>query len=151
MNKENLGPVKINNIHDIKKAIVPFLKDVEEKQVEFISDFTYEEDGSKNCVKLSAISSDVSMRSKLLEGLRQVEEQKKLWDSIRDALEDDEYNSSLPHVNVDDFTMPVDRLIRHRLGGIREGMNIVWYLNNKKVIFDPYSKKIEEIDEKCIS
>jgi hypothetical protein len=136
--------VKIRTIYDIKKVIVPFIKETKEDKVPLSSEVKWEENGSKNVTKVSAYSSDVSVRNKLLEGFEQVKEQKELWDNLRDTLDDDEFGSSLPEANIDDFNMPVDRIIKHRLGGKREGMTIVWILGNKKIVFNPFSKELNE-------
>lgn len=144
MNRE-IGPVSIRTIHDIRKAIIPFTKDIKENKVDFTASVNWnDEDGKKVTTEVSAYSSDVSVRTKLLEGFEQVKEQKKLWDNVKNTLEEDEFGASLPSANVDDFDMPVDRIIKHRLGGKREGMTVVWYLENKKIVFDPFTKKLEE-------
>ena len=142
----SLGPVTIKSVDDIRRVIKPFINDIKEDKVEISSSVSWEEDGKKDSAIVSAYSSDISMRKQLLDGFDQVREQKKAWDSIRIALQDDEYGSQLPAVDIDDFLMPVDRIIKHRLGGKREGFTIVWHINNSKIVFKPYEKTLEVAD-----
>lgn len=143
--KLDIKPVKIHSINDIRKAIKPFVLEIDEKKVPLNSQITWQsEDGINTTSKISSYSSDISMRSKLLEGFEQVKSQKKVWDNLKNALDADEYGSNLPSVNIDDFTMPVDRIIKHRLGGKREGMTVTWILGDKKIVFDPFTKELKE-------
>lgn len=142
---QEIGPITIRTINDIRKAIRPFTKEIKEGKVDFTTSVKWDDDdGNKVTTEVSAYSSDVSIRTKLLEGFEQVKEQKKLWDNVKNTLEEDEFGSNLPAANIDDFVMPIDRIIKHRLGGKREGMTVIWYLDNKKVIFDPFTKELKE-------
>lgn len=142
---EIVGPIKIRTINDIKKAIIPFIKETSSKKVEFSSDLEWkDEDGNTITTKLSAYSTDPDLRSSLLNGFNQVKEHNQLWNNLRDTLDDDEYGTSLPHVDIDNFIMPVDKLIKNRLGGKRQGMKVVWKnIENKNIVFDPYNKTLE--------
>lgn len=143
---KKVEPIKINSINDIKKAIIPFMKERSENKVNFTSEVKWkDEDGNEVITKVSAHSTDPDLRQSLLDGFKQVDEQQKLWDNIHNVLEEDEYGSSLPPVDINDFEMPVDRLIRHRLGGKRNGHTIVWYINNQKIVFNPFTKSLDII------
>lgn len=143
-NKKELKPVVIKTITDIRRAIVPFTKEYKNSRVEFSSDVKWtDEDGKTFKTNVKAYSTDPNMRQSLLDGFKQVEEQSKLWNNIHDVLEEDEYGASLPQPDIDDFVMPVDRLIRHRLGGKREGKTVVWHVEGKKVVFDPLAKTLD--------
>lgn len=144
--REKIKPVVIRTINDIRRAVIPFTKEVRKENVEVSSEVEWtDEDGKKVKSSVTARSSEVNMRQNLLDGFNQVLEQDKLWHDIHDVLEEDEYGPSLPNANIDDFHMPVDRIIKHRLGGKREGKTVVWEVEGKKVVFDPYSKNLEII------
>jgi len=144
---KTLKPVVIKNITDIRRAVAPFAREITQSKVEFSAEVKWiDEDGKSNNTKLNTYSTDPNLRQSLLDGFKQVEEQARLWNSIHNVLEEDEYGASLPSANVDDFNMPVDRLIKHRLGGRREGRTIVWELDNKKVVFDPFTKDLDVLE-----
>jgi hypothetical protein len=149
MMENNTEDIIINNMADIRKAIIPFMREVPEGKVEFASEVEWTEDGKNEKTKVSAYSTNVSVRQKLLEGLDGAKDYEKMWGDIHDALEDDEFGTSLPQPDIDKFNLPVDRLIRRRLGGKREGMTVTWDLGDKKVVFDPFEKTLREEDEKC--
>lgn len=146
MNNNKLKPIEIRNISDIRKAISPFIKEVNPGKVDIASDVTWtNEEGKKQTSTVKAHSSDVNMRQSLIDGFEQVKEHSRMWNDMHNILEEDEYGASLPKPNIDDMLMPVDKIIKYRLGGKREGMTIVWELNGRKIVFDPYSKKLEEL------
>jgi len=144
--EDHLKPVVINNIQDIRRAIMPFVREVPEGKVDIEGkvDWT-DEDGKKHSTDVKSYSSDASMRKGLIDGFEHVKEQEEMWNRLYNVLDDDEYSATLPKVNVDSMSLPVDRIIKQRLGGRREGMTVVWNLSTRKVVFDPYSKKLEEI------
>lgn len=142
---DNLKSVVINNINDIRMAIVPFIKDIKDNKVSINSEVTWtDEDDKKHTTSVESYSSDPSMRKGLLEAFEHVKEQRKLWSRIHGALEDDEYGHSFTEVNIDNVPLPVDKIIEKRLGGRREGLTIVWDLSDRKVVFDPYTKELKE-------
>lgn len=145
---KKLKPVVINNTNDIRKAIAPFIKEVKTGKVDIAGEVTWsDDDGNKHTTNVKSYSSDINMRQSLLDGFEQVKEQEKMWNNIHNVLQDDEYGAVLPKPDIDKVHMPVDRIIRHRLGGEREGMTIVWHLHDRKVVFDPYNKRLDEIME----
>lgn len=142
---DNIKPVVINNINDIRMAIVPFIKEVRDNKVNIQSDVVWtDEDDKKHTTNVESYSSDPSMRRGLLEAFEHVKEQRKLWSRIHGALEDDEYGSNFSEVNIDNVPLPVDKIIEKRLGGKREGLTIVWDLSDRRVVFDPYTKELKE-------
>lgn len=144
--RKKLESVSVSNISDIRNAILPFIKDISEKKVDIEGKITWtDEGGQKMETNVESYSSDVSMRKGLLDGFEQVKQYNKMWGRIHTALEEDEYGAVLPEFNIDKVSLPVDRIIKHRLGGHREGMTVVWILNDRKVVFDPYSKKLQEL------
>jgi hypothetical protein len=146
MNNEDLKPIVVNSMNDVRKAISPFIKDIVINKVGISGSVVWSDDnGQKHTSNVNAHSSDVSIRQSLLDGFDQVKEQHKMWGDIHDVLQEDEYGTSLPEPDIDDMLMPVDRLIRYRLGGKREGMTVVWELMDRKAVFDPYTKKLDEI------
>jgi hypothetical protein len=141
--KQENPDVIIRSINDIRRAIVPFTKDKVDK-VAISGDVEwFDEDGKGYTTKVESYSSDVNYRESLIDGLNHAEEQRKMWNNIRKALEEDEYGCNLPEPNIDNFKMPVDRLIKRKLGGKRVGKLVKWNVENKTVVFDPYSKKLE--------
>lgn len=143
--QENLKPIVIENVKDIRNAIKPFTKSMKINKVDISADVTWvDEDKKTHTEHVSAYSTDVNVRQGLIDGFEQVKEQVRMWNDLHDVLGQDEYGSSLPEVNIDKFHMPVDRIIKHRLGGTRVGMTIVWQLADRKVVFDPYSKELTE-------
>lgn len=141
---EKLEPIVIRCVNDIRKAIRPFIKEVEKNKVELKETMYWEDDGKKNSAEVTAISSDVSMRQALLDGFEQVKQQEKMLDDLHEALDDDEYAPALPRVDVDEVPMRVDKIIKYRLGGKREGLTVVWEIGGQKVVFDPYTKELHE-------
>lgn len=144
--RENLKPVVIRNIADIRKAIIPFIREVPENKVDIEGNVNWvDEDGRKHNTDVKSYSSDTSMRRGLLEGFEHVREQEQMWERLHGALTNDEYGAILPKADVDSLQLPVDKIIKQRLGGRREGFTVVWDLSDRRVVFDPYSKKLEEI------
>lgn len=142
---KELKPIVIRTINDIKKAIAPFIKEYSSNRVNFSSEIKWkDDDGNMVTTKVDTYSTDPDLRSSLLDGFNQVKEQNELWNGLRETLEEDEYGISLPPVDIDNFLMPVDRLIKNRLGGKRYGMKVIWEnIENKKIVFDPYDKSLE--------
>lgn len=144
--KRNINPVNIKCVNDIRKAIIPFTIDAKDGSIQVNSTVEWEEEGQKNEAKVSAPSNDVSMRKMLLDGFKQVEQRKKMLDRLHQVLED-EYAPTLPEADIDSIPMSVDRIIKDRLGGRREGFKVVWDIDNRRVVFDPYTKELSENDE----
>jgi hypothetical protein len=142
--------VEINNVSDIKNALIPFIQNLKKNdivlngEIEWIDKETDKEIGKKMKTSFSANNKELGLRDLLVEGFDQVKEQNKVWNELHDALEDDEYSVTLPRVNINDFHMPVDRLIKIRLGGKRDGLTVVWVINGKKYAFDPYTCEFKE-------
>jgi len=144
-------PIVIKSISDIKKAIEPFNKEIPENRVPFTTKFEVNDNGKKDIVDVSAYSSDFNFRKSLLDGFNQVFEQKKMWSKLKDTLDDDEYATHLPEVDIDTLLMPVDRLIKYRLGGKRKGQTIVWNINNKDIIYNPFDKTLDQVNAQTTS
>lgn len=142
---DELKPISINNINDIRRAVVPFMKDIPDNKVDIEAevDWVDDDDGGKHSTNVKSYSSDTSIRKGLIDGFEHVKEQQKMWDRLYDALDDDEYGATLNRVSIDNMELPIDRIIRYRLGGKRKGLTVRWEINNKTVVFDPYSKKLE--------
>lgn len=140
MNKE-IKNVEVKNLGDIKKALVPFLKNYTKNDVTLNGDIEWKDEETEQIMKtsFSASNKELGLKDLLIEGFDQVKEQEKTWSDLHDALEDDEYSVTLPRIDIDNFHMPVDRLIKARLGGKREKLTIIWTINDKKYVFDPYS------------
>ncbi|MCK9281701.1 MAG: hypothetical protein M0P71_13830 [Melioribacteraceae bacterium] len=143
MTTKEFKVVEIHSVNDIKKALIPFSKIIKKDETVLNPEIEWEDEQNNVKVKmktqLSIKDNNLNLRDLLLEGFEQVKEQEKSWNNIHDALEDDEYSVTLPRMKIDDFHMPVDRLIKTRLGGKRKGLAIVWNLNNKEYSFDPYT------------
>lgn len=135
---------KIKSVNDIRKAIIPFIREINENKVEIRQVMEWEDDGKKNTAEVSACSNDVSMRKMLIDGFEQVKQQEQMLSNLRDVLDDDEYAPAIPKAHVDEVPMKVDKIIKHRLGGKREGLTVIWEINNKKIVFDPYTKELHE-------
>lgn len=145
INREKLKPVVVKSVQDIRKAIAPFVKEAVNGKVDINGDVKWvDEDGNKHVTNVESHSSDPSMRQGLIDGFEHVKQYSQMWNRIHNVLDDDEYGASLPYADIDKMYLPVDKLIRYRLGGRREGLTVVWDLPDKKVVFDPYSKKLEE-------
>lgn len=146
-NDREFKPVVIRCVNDIKKAIIPFTKEVNDGKVELVQTVEWKDEGKKSSAQVSAYSSDVSMRKMLLDGFEQVKQQEQMLSNLHDVLDDDEYAPTLPKANINDVPMKVDQIIKHRLGGKRDGLTVIWEVNNKKVVFDPYTKELHEYDD----
>jgi hypothetical protein len=141
--------VKVKSYSDLIKAIKPFVKCTSKRVVKVQGEISWVEEDDKGksvqkSVVVSADNRDISLRDLLIEGFDQVKEQSHLWSRLYDALLDDEYAPVLPQVDIDSFHMPVDRIIRDRLDGKREGLRVTWLLDGKKYYLDPYEGILEE-------
>ena len=143
-----IKPVEIKAYSDIINAVSRFKNNYTDK-CHISSELTWNYE-SENGIKeekatISISDKSVTMRQLLIDGFDQVKEQEKLWFSMHDALNEDEFAPTLPVVNIDQFHMPVDKLIKLRLGGKRKGYKIVWDLNDKKYELDPYTCELKDI------
>jgi hypothetical protein len=139
--KKEFKCVEIRCVNDIRKALIPFTKNYNKNDVVLNGEieWTDEDKNVKMKTSFSANNKELGLKDLLIEGFEQVKEQDKVWNNLHDALEDDEYSVTLPRININDFHMPIDRLIKIRLGGKREGLTVVWVIDGNKYIFDPYT------------
>jgi hypothetical protein len=144
--KKEIKNVEIHNIGDIKKAIIPFTQNYKKDDIVLTGELEWKDEETNQLMKtkFSADNKELGLKDLLIEGFDQVKEQEKSWNSLHDALEDDEYSVTLPRVNIDDFHMPVDRLIKARLGGKRKGYVVEWILGLKRYTLDPYTCEFKE-------
>jgi len=144
--RDNITPVEIKSVQDIRKVVAPFIRSIPNNKVDIEGkvDWT-DDDGTKNSTNVKSHSTDTNARKGLIDGFNHVKEQEEMWNRLYNALNDDEYSATIPKLDIDNMVLPVDRIIRQRLGGIREGYTVVWHLPTKKVVFYPYDKKLEEI------
>ncbi len=148
--KRELVPVTIKTLHDIRKAIAPFTKEVKPgKPIEIKGDITWTEEDQngksvQHTVTASAVNEDVNLKEFLIAEFTKVKNKKETWDKLQHALLEDAYSVTLPSANIDDMYMSVDNIIKHRLAGKREGLTIVWNLGPTKVIFDPFTGELRE-------
>lgn len=141
--------VKVKSYNDLIKAIRPFVKQTSKQVIKVQGEVSWIEEDEKGhsvqkSVVVSADNRDISLRDLLIEGFDQVKEQSHLWSRLYDALLEDEYAPILPQVDINSFHMPVDRIIRDRLDGKREGLKVVWVINSVKYYLDPYEGILEE-------
>lgn len=143
---EEIKNVEIKNIGDIKKALIPFIQNNSKNDVVLNGEIEWrdEEAGKNMKTSFSASNKELGLKDLLIEGFDQVKEQERVWDDLHDALEDDEYSTTLPRIDIDSFHMPVDRLIKARLGGKREKLTVTWTISGKKHVFNPYSNEFKE-------
>jgi len=60
-----------------------------------------------------------------------------------------EFNSKIDSkLDVDKMRFWVDTMVDERLGGRREGLLIVWSVDNKKITFNPWSGEMKEQESK---
>lgn len=148
MSKKEFKCVEINNVVDIKKALIPFLNNSKKDDIILNNEIEWDDERDNVKIKmktsLTSVNKELGLKDLLIEGFEQVKEQEASWNNLHDALEDDEYSVTLPRVKIDDFHMPVDRLIKIRLGGKREGLTVIWIQNCKKHVFDPYTCQFKE-------
>jgi hypothetical protein len=142
-------PVEIKAYTDILNAVSRFKSDYVDR-CSISSELVWgvqSENGSirEEKATISIKDKSVTMRQLLVDGFDQVKEQEKLFNSMRDALNEDEFAPTLPAMDIDHFNMPVDKLIKIRLGGKRKGYKVMWDLNNKVYELDPYTCELKEI------
>lgn len=145
---KELKSVIVRNYNDILNALKAFKKRSKIENIKIVSDVEWSEEIDNKMTKFKATVSsenkDISLYDMLIEGFEQVKEQQKAWKTLYDTLSDDEYASYLPIVDINNFKMPVDKLIMTRLNGKREGLTVIWTLDNKKYVYDPYTEKLDE-------
>lgn len=147
--KNIVKPVEVRSYNDILNVISRF-KNEQTDSCNISSEIKWirkDENGNtkEEVATISVNDKSVTMRQLLKDGFDQVKEQENVWLSMRDALNDDEFAPTLPSVDIDQFNMPVDKLIKLRLGGKRRGYKVVWELNNTVYELDPYTCDLKEI------
>jgi hypothetical protein len=145
-----IEPFVVKSVNDIKTAIQPFFKNSQKTRTDIKTDVEWEDRESdkktprKYKTSVSAYVDDVDIKDVVLEAFDVLAHQQKMLDDIADALEEDEYAPTLPRANIKDVRSPIDAFIKHRMGGVRDGLTIVWYLNNKKWVFNPLNNELKE-------
>ena len=151
MTKHHIEPVVVRSLSDIRRVISPFIKNTKSDsvKVEGSVNWTEEDENGKSVthsMTVSAQNEDINLKELLINEFNKVKNKKETWDKIQYALLEDAYSVTLPSANIDDMYMSVDNIIKHRLNGKREGLTVVWKINGKKVVFDPFTSELRETD-----
>jgi hypothetical protein len=144
--KKEIKSIEIKTVNDIRKALIPFINNSKKDDIIISGEFAWndEENNQKMKTKFSVDNKNIGLKDLLIEGFDQVKQQENTWNMLHDALDDDEFSVTLPRIDIDNFHMPVDRLIKSRLGGKRKGHSVVWNINNHVYEFNPYTCEFKE-------
>lgn len=108
--------VKVNCKNDLIKALMPFKKD-----------------------------SKSELRKLIIDGFDIVKKRIEYYNKAMELDKNGSYGGIKPLIiDVDKAFCWVDKLIEERLDGKREGLTVIWNLNDGKYVFDPYTGTIKE-------
>ena len=146
-----LKPVTVSTINDIKRVVAEFDPARNPRQVDVPLSATLEvhEDGKKNVYQVSANTRSKSKRDMLIEGLTVIKNREDIAAELEQAGEIVEINGKpmKPVVlNTNTGRSWVDPLIGQWTGGTREGIFIVWTLDDGyKYKYDVFLHKLTKV------
>lgn len=151
MNEKIIEKVEVRSINDIRKIIQPFYEESVITKTDLKTDIVWQNDEGKTPItfktSVNSYVEDANIKTIIIDAFKALIDQQKMLDHIADALEDDEYGPTLPRTNISKIHSSVDNFIKRRMGGVREGLTIVWNLNGIKWVFDPFTKTLTESKE----
>ena len=146
-----LKPVTVYTIDDIKRVVAEFDPAKNPQQVDIPLSTTLEahEDGKRNTYQVSASTRSKSKRDMLVEGFTTIKNREAIAEELEQAGEIVEVNGKpMKPVVLNNKTNRswIDPLINQWTGGIREGVFIVWVLDDGyKYKYDIFLHKLTKI------
>lgn len=143
-----LQPTIVSTLDDLKRVLAEIdPKNSKPAQaVELVSMLSAIEDGKNNTYKVTATTRSKSKREMLLEGMELIKRQIEVSDHIAEKLEPIEVNGVLmkpPKFGKGGSgEVWVDPLIKHWLGGYRDGLTVCWDLDGHRYRYDIYQHKL---------
>lgn len=152
MLKEATKPVTCATLADVKAALEPFLKRVENREVKMSVDLSWSDKDGSGTDKIIGTSRDTPLYTLLIEGMdvvkKRIEVTEKLKEAIKAAEENEEADdgpSNMVVWGVDEQRFRVDQLIQKKLGGKRHGVRVRWTVQEGTYEYDPYTQKLFEV------
>ena len=144
-------PVTVYTVNDIKRVVAEFDPARNPRQVDIPLNAILEahEDGKKNVYQVSASTRSKSKRDTLIEGLTIIKNREEIAEELEQAGEVVEINGKpMKPVVLNSKTSRswVDPLINQWTGGTREGIFIVWVLDDGyKYKYDVFLHKLTKV------
>jgi len=146
-----LQPVAVYQVDDIKRV----LSEIDPKntrpapEIQLAALLSAMEDGKNNTYRVTAVTKSRSKREMLLEGMDLIKRQIEATDQIAEKLEPTEVNGVLMQPpkfgKAGKGQTWIDPLIRHWLGGYRDGLTICWDLDGYQYRYDIYEHKLGRV------
>ena len=134
---EDRTPKSYKDVKNILKELID-ISNTEIQRNTVSTKLKWEGEGKSGVDNISTEVFDFNLFKVLMEGLGQI---KKIMDSV------DKTEEMSTCWDVDKMYFPVDTLIQRRLFGKRIGLRIRWEVRDGVFEFDPYTKKLYEIEE----
>lgn len=151
-----VDPVVVNTLSEIRKVIEPFMEGEKGKTVEVKTEITWtdDRDNKRKTGWSSVTSGDMTAYQVLMEGFNLVKTRLAVAEKAKELSEvEDEDDDLLPEkikwilLDIDAQYFSVDGFIKSRLGGFRKGLRIRWEIEEGIFEFDPYARKLFQVDE----
>lgn len=146
-----LQPTVVSNVDDLKRvlSVVDPKNAKAAPEIELAAILNAIEDGKNNTYRVTATTKSKSMRDMLLDGMELVKRQINANNTIAENLDPVEVNGIM--MKPPKFGKGgkgetwVDPLIRHWLGGYRDGLTICWDLDEYQYRYDIYEHKLGRV------
>ena len=150
-NLEAPDAIVINNLMDLKEIVEHLKPDNQSPDALPITvksrGTLFADDNFAGNITIPQTSGQSMTRRTLLEGFEMLKRRQQTLDSLE--VDEDAYGGfpPAPLSDPNEQVTWVDRFIMNRLGGVREGLFIVWEISEGKYRLDPWSCVLEKIDD----
>ena len=140
---EACKPEEVKTLADIRKVIQKF-QQTKDDSIEFRAEIQWTNKDISGKDTIVGISNDPRLYKSLIDGLNFAKERRKTQEKINEEAKKIGLDCPLVGWNVDDLPLPVDVLIKTKLGGKRKGERIRWQIQEGTFEWDPISNKLFE-------
>jgi hypothetical protein len=152
--KEESKPVVVQCLDDLKRVVVPLIQDqTDDDPVSFDCKIAWSSDDERGEDTIRGFSKDSSLYRMLIDGFEAVKKQIQVQKRVEELKRDlEEMGEDLPNYHAEvwdaeNLTFNVDALIMRRLGGRRKGLRVRWDLHEGSYEFDPFTRKLFEVED----